>query len=164
MPVDEPSFAETRSHADAQAVHEHARSAAQSIILVNGGAATAALAFAGSYPAIGAASTSLLASGFAAYVIGVAIGAYNMRKLTGATYFYMRAWEDQARGRPEEEIRASFERAHDLKAGGDLHFSLGFLCFLLGSLLVGLAIFSLPIPAGAVTPPSAPPLPGAPGA
>src|SRR3954452_25588832 len=48
-PEERRKFAADRSHADAKAVNEHARTAALYVMIINGGAATATLAVASNY-------------------------------------------------------------------------------------------------------------------
>ncbi|TCH99203.1 hypothetical protein EJV46_07925 [Roseococcus sp. SYP-B2431] len=143
-PVPDPddirrSFAAERSHNDAVAVNEHARAAVNLMVVINGGAATALLAFA-NRPEAG--PNVVLLFGIASFAIGVVVGALNIRVLTRTTFSYMEAWHSQAHG---DQSGADFKFA-EAKRGqrhGDAMFLAALISFSVGILLSGTSILLL---------------------
>ena len=64
-----------RSHSDAKSLNDHARAAAQTVLLVNGGAITALLAFAPKNGGPSFFQNLLMFTGLIFYVCGVIAGA-----------------------------------------------------------------------------------------
>lgn len=164
-PEDEQiEFATERSHADAKTANEHARAAIQSIILVNGGAATAIFAFASRGGNDPTAQNILVFLGISLYVMGVLIGAYNIRVLTNTTLEYMSAWNAIALREPKETSDAAFARASRNDKLGHQCFTVSLICFGLGSLATATAIVFNPFngPAGQQSVPTRPSPPAIP--
>lgn len=74
MPDDQRSFNAARSHKNVEMAYDNAKAVGQSLILINGGAATAVLAFLSK--AGGAGVPWLACLGLFLYAVGVAVGTY----------------------------------------------------------------------------------------
>jgi hypothetical protein len=133
-------FAEERSHSDAAVSNENARATAQGVILINGGAATATLAFLSkdglSGPIIHWASGCLLG-----YAAGVLFGALMMFCSVTSLDYYSQRWHLEAHPKPgtsAEENRLKAETWWRLMRAC---FSLSALAFLASSVAFAWALY-----------------------
>src|SRR4029077_259242 len=89
-------FARRRSHQDSHDTTEHARAAAQAAILINGGAATAILAFISKEGTI-ARVLDVAAISLSLYALGVFFGAMTMLALANTAGHWNTYWEGLAK-------------------------------------------------------------------
>ena len=90
-------------HKDIQASHETARAAVQASILINGGAATAILAYLSKSSPTPASITQVAAWALALYAAGVVLGALSAWFSGQASASYGYAWEAVLDGKPGDE-------------------------------------------------------------
>ena len=150
-----PSLAEIkkfqveRSHADARVVNEHARTAIQSMILINGGALTAILAFSSKYsdPTVffGTWAARFMMFGVIAYVVGVVLAAYNFRLIAVTSYYWMIHWEESFLGTTSyiKGGKTPKMMAQAYRKRGEHLFSASLTSFVIGTFAVGLGILPL---------------------
>jgi hypothetical protein len=105
-------FAEARSHQDADSSNQNARATAQAVILINGGAATAVLAFL-TKDKINPHLVHTVAMCLVGYAGGVLAGAVMMFCAVTSLDYYSQRWMREAHPRDDstaEENRARAER------------------------------------------------------
>lgn len=104
--IERQKFAVNRSHKDAESSNASARSTAQAAILINGGAATAVLAFL----AKGDLDSSIFQTAsvcLAVYAIGVVAGAGMMYCAVRALDFYSAYWRLEVHPEPDRSARVN---------------------------------------------------------
>lgn len=138
-------FYANRGHADAKAVADHARAAIQTVILINGGAATALLAFASRANVAGVTQQDYwLALGLFFFVLGVLAGAYNIRLLTDGSASWMMYWDHKAcQIRSDQETKLLTDAGISEREGRRF-FTMSLVCFALGSMTAGTTIIFNP--------------------
>jgi hypothetical protein len=126
--------ADERSHQDARTHAEFARAAGQAVILINGGAATAVLAFVSA----GRGSVRLAWAPYALslYVVGVVCGSFMFFCMSRSLHLWSQVWEGHAMGWPKK-IRPIRKREAN-RWGKRAHrcFVVGIVAFVVGSALV----------------------------
>lgn len=133
-------FAEDRSHQDALVANQSSRTTAQAAILINGGAATAILAFLAKDridPALVRSASWCLVG----YALGVIAGAVMMFSATKATMWYSYSWRLKAHpslDRDEKKVRGD---AQWWLRAAEKCFLLSMLAFLVTSCMVGWLLF-----------------------
>lgn len=133
------AFAEERSHRDAEGSNSTARATAQAVILINGGAATAVLAFLAKESVersiLLTASISLLG-----YALGVVAGACMMYCAFRSLDYYSLRWRLQAH--PEEGSSAANRKLGEMWwKKSRRFFYASMIAFILSSIALALAIF-----------------------
>ena len=134
-------FAEDRSGRDATAYNDTIRVAAQSVILVNGGAATAILAF-----STNTAHTTTLQSlwalvGLMLFALGVGSGAGMQHFESAALSFWFEVWERRALGFNAEGLKHITKRAKRNNRCADICHLVGTIAFILGCFCVAIGLF-----------------------
>jgi hypothetical protein len=126
--------AEERSHQDARTHTDFARAAGQAVILINGGAATAALAFVSA--ARGNVNIAWASCALFAYVLGVVCGSFMFFCMSRSLHLWSQVWEGHAMGWPKK-IRPIRKR-EAIRWGKYAHrcFWAGIVAFVIGSALV----------------------------
>jgi hypothetical protein len=156
---DRRKFAEERSHRDADISNENVRATAQAAILINGGAATAILAFLAKTDipvVVGRAAPWCLIG----YALGVSMGAGMMYCSIRSLDCYQMYWRLFAHGEPDRDGEA--ERKNGMKWWTRMRtcFYASMIAFLVSSCVLGVALFySKPTSphSPATSPSSAPP-------
>jgi len=128
-------FAEERSHRDAEASNETGKATAQAAILINGGAATAVLAYLakdGLAPIVMCVVPSCLAC----YGVGVVLGAFML-------HFRMRALDEYSVRWARVAISDTTARIEDARANAFKYWKYSHLCFVASMLAFTIASFVL---------------------
>jgi hypothetical protein len=134
-------FAEDRSHSDAAASNENARATAQAVILINGGAATATLAFLAKE---GLRGTDILhwASGcLLGYACGVLFGALMMFCTVTSLDYYSQRWHLEAHPKPGRAAEENRKTAEVWWWRMRICFSLSAFSFLASSIVFACALY-----------------------
>jgi hypothetical protein len=140
-PADE--FATSRSHQDAQITNEHARAAARSAILINGGAATAILAFISKEGTM-ARVLDIAAISLGLYATGVFFGAMTILALASTANHWNSYWEECAQKNPDPSRTIVSERkAVRWQRIGTGFFVIALACFLVASVAFATAVYRL---------------------
>jgi hypothetical protein len=130
-----------RSHHDAKAANDTARSTAQATILINGGAATAVLAFISKFDTITRAQLCPYAIAIGVFAIGVLSGALIYRFQT----LYLEQWIVIHQGKATEdhqEVIARQRAATRWRRWEIRSFVIGMICFVAGSFLIAYALLA----------------------
>lgn len=132
-------FAEERSHRDADISNENVRATAQAAILINGGAATAILAFLAKtdIPLVVALAAPWCLVG---YALGVSMGAGMMYCSTRSLDCYQMYWRLFAHGEPDRD--AETERKNGMKWWTRMRacFYASIVAFMISSCVLGVAL------------------------
>jgi hypothetical protein len=126
--------ADERSHQDARTHTDFARAAGQAVILINGGAATAVLAFVSA--GRGNVDVAWAVGALLAYVVGVVCGSFMFFCMSRSLHLWSQVWEGHALGWPKK-IRPIRKR-EAIRWGKRAHgcFVAGIVAFAVGSVLV----------------------------
>ena len=138
-------LAQAARQTDIQAANESARAATQAAILINGGAATAILAFLSNYltktPAPPSAILSAAAWSLIGFAAGVGLGAWSMWCSSQAAAQFGLRWEAFLEGNAADE--ATYLAAGNSWLGRHRNsFGLSILVFLLSSLAIAFGFFA----------------------
>jgi hypothetical protein len=130
----ENTHASERSHQDARTHTEFARAAGQAVILINGGAATAVLAFVSA----GRGSVHLAGARYALlfYVLGVVAGSFVFFCMSHSLHLWSQVWQGIALNWSKLVTDERKEAANRWRRTADRCFWAGIVAFVLGSLLV----------------------------
>jgi len=120
-------LARVRSNQDAQASNQYARSAAYMAMLINGGAATAVLAFASNETATKFDGASI-GNGLMGYATGVACGAVMMFLMTFCVERWAEYWRDIAESRNGKDNKCAATFRGNL-AYGFFFLSISSFCY-----------------------------------
>jgi hypothetical protein len=127
-------FAAERSHQNARVGYDHAKAVAQATILINGGAATAVLAFLSG--ANGAMLLHFAPYCLMLYSVAVSLGAFTMWALFQSNHHWNIFWQSLALHEQEDvTAKASAER---WRARAHTSFIATIGCFVVASLGLGL--------------------------
>jgi hypothetical protein len=124
-----------RSHQDARHSNEASRAAAQAVILINGGAATAILA----YVSKETSSPMLLfpaAVALGGYGLGVVFGALMLFSRMKSVFWWMIQWERRALKFETPHIDRAAKRGMRWVSISNLSFGISILCFLSATLVM----------------------------
>jgi hypothetical protein len=102
--VDKKDFAAQRSHEDAKAANALFQAAGQAVILINGGASTAILAFAAADKAVIRITPLALGWALAFFTFGVVAGALVIFFQGRSAQWYLVHWERRALEHPPHQI------------------------------------------------------------
>jgi hypothetical protein len=128
-----------RSLQDAKTSNDLAKGAAQAAILINGGAATALLAYSSNLNKVGGTLNAKIAVGLVLYALGVALGAVMFMVLSLA----LEKWMAMRFPETKRYYRGSIEaEAGRLWRYAKICFGLGIGCFVLGTIVVALGLMS----------------------
>jgi hypothetical protein len=130
-------FAAERSHKDSEISNEHSRATAQACILINGGAATAVLAFL-TKDKIDPAIFSSVPWCLVGYAVGVFFGAFMMFCATQSMDYWHQHWEAIAQGKPRA---AKGDNAEWWWTGFYRCFAATMACFLGASIFLAWILF-----------------------
>lgn len=153
-------FAEERSHRDADISNENVRATAQAAILINGGAATAILAFLAKtdIPFVVARAAPWCLIG---YALGVSMGAGMMYCSIRSLDCYQMYWRLFAHREPDRDAEA--ERRNGMKWWERMRtcFYASMIAFMVSSCVLGVALFcskptSLHSPSTGISSPQSP--------
>jgi hypothetical protein len=133
------TFAAERSHKDSTVANETARASAQAAILINGGAATAVLAFMGK-DTLDPGLLRMVSGCLAIYAVGVFFGALTLFSMMNAVNWWNMSWEAVARGYGEVEQKSADRVANSWMRGAHGCFLAAMLCFVFSSLLIAGAV------------------------
>jgi len=131
------SFAQQRSHQDAQASNENHRATAQIAIIINGGAATAVLAFLAK-DKVDPNVVRVAAASLGGYVFGVFAGSAMMFCLGRQLSRWNRIWRLRAEGLDDEIAR---KRARWWRNLVGLCYLASMLSFLFSSAVIAIALY-----------------------
>jgi len=131
------SFASERSQQDARMAGENSRATAQVAIIINGGAATAVLAFLAK-DKLDPNLLRVAAASLSGYVLGVFAGSAMMYCLFGALRRWSFVWRLRAEGRNHDVARKKAFRWEKLMA---LCFLVSTLSFLFSSAVIAFALY-----------------------
>jgi hypothetical protein len=137
--IDMKKINHERSLQDAKTSNDLAKGAAQATILINGGAATALLAYASSTLKIGASLNPMIALGLVLYALGVFFGALMFMVFSLALEQWMILRFPETGRRYHDAIEAKAGRWWRYTK---ICFGLGIACFIFASLLVTLGLTS----------------------
>jgi|ERR1041385_3094985 ABC-type Fe3+-siderophore transport system permease subunit len=133
-------FAEARSHQDAKISNDNARAAGQAAILINGGAATAILAYLAkensSGPLVHVASLCL-----GGYALGVLLGALYMLCIVFGVDWWNSYWESKALHYGKKSESVSLQNATWWDKAATYFFSASMACFISSSFAVAATVF-----------------------
>jgi len=132
-PVDK--FAAERSHNDAYVGNENGRATAQAAILINGGAATAVLAFLAK-DKIDQVVLYFAPLSLVIYAVGVVFGAWMMHLMTDALDLWTVYWTNRSYGNNCQDVQKYKESAARLWRKARLCFVLSMCSFLLASIIL----------------------------
>jgi hypothetical protein len=128
-------FAIERSHKDAQVSNEHSRATAQALILINGGAATAVLAYL-SKDKLDSSVLTFASLSLGAYCVGVLFGAGMLYCMTRTLDYFGYYWH--VREHPDEgDAKLAHEKAKRWLRWVDACFVGAALFFLYGTVIIG---------------------------
>jgi len=133
-------FAVERSHRVSQIANEHSRAAAQACILINGGAATAAIAFIAK-DNVTPALLELVPRCIAGYAIGVLFGALMMFCMTQTMEHWSLYWYWRSHGASEKKAEKAARAARWWWYGYNVSFAVTILCFLVASIWLGKVLY-----------------------
>lgn len=130
----EKTHASERSHQDARTHTDFARAAGQAVILINGGAATAVLAFVSA----GRGSVRLTGAPYALlfYVLGVVAGSLVFFCMSHSLHLWSQVWQGMALNWPKLVTDERKEAANRWRRTADRCFWAGIVAFVTGSALV----------------------------
>lgn len=134
-------FAVERSHRASQVANEHSRATAQACILINGGAATAAIAFLAK-DKIDPALLSTVPRCIAGYAFGVFFGALMMYSMTQTMESWSSYWYFRSHGASEEKARKASKSAQRWWLTYNWCFVFTTFCFVLSSIQLGLVVYA----------------------
>ena len=134
-------FAAERSHRASQVANEHSRATAQACILINGGAATAAIAFLAK-DKIDPALLSSMPRCIAGYAIGVFFGSLMMFCMTQTMEQWSLYWYFSSHGASETKAGKASNAAKRWWRGYNWCFVFSSFCFVLSSILLGSVLYS----------------------
>ena len=134
-------FAVERSHRASQVANEHSRATAQACILINGGAATAAIAFLAK-DNINPALLSSVPRCIAGYAVGVLFGSLMMFCMTQTMEQWSSYWYFNSHGASNVKAASASKWAKRWWVGYNCCFALTSLCFVISSILLGSVIYS----------------------
>jgi hypothetical protein len=132
-------YREQRAHKDYEATQEASRAANQVAVLINGGAATAILAFISKQTAPPASIVSAAAVSLLFYALGVVCAACSMWFSSQASVFFAHAWEGDLRGDPKESVQRNQKAADERIKGHRWLIGFSFGLFVLASLWIAAA-------------------------
>jgi hypothetical protein len=130
----EPDYRAERAHKDYEGAKETGRAASQAAILINGGAATALLAFLSKEKPIPKSVVDAVSTAMAFYVVGVAAAAWAFWCLYSAGVHYAVGWEERLRGQPTSGDK--FDAANRWGQWHKVAVLSSLACFMVGSLWV----------------------------
>ncbi len=140
---EEIKFATERSHSAAKAANENSRPMAQSVLLINGAAATALIAFVSKDkldPTIFAAAPKALIC----YAVGVALGAVAMFSMTESLDYWNGHWEPVARNKLTDASK-ELKKANCWWWTVRVLFIASVTCFAAGSWFLATAFLNAPL-------------------
>jgi hypothetical protein len=138
--VDSKDVAAERSHEDAKAANALFQAAGQAIILINGGASTAILAFAAADKGVIRITAGALALSLVFFGVGVLTGALAIAFHGESVHQYMMHWEFHALGRTADEIKTPLKRGDHWGRAARWAFLISAASFMVGA---GVLAFSL---------------------
>jgi len=133
------SFAEVRSHQASGTSNEHSRATAQACILINGGAATAVLAFL-SKDKIDASIFSLVAPSLVGYAWGVFFGASMLFCMSQELAEWNRYWYFHAEKSPPDKIKRQEERGKRWLRAVTWSYYATMFCFVMSTFMLALQL------------------------
>src|SRR5437868_4622412 len=133
-------FAVERSHKISQTANEHARATGQACILINGGAATAVIAFL-SKDKIDAALLMTVPRILAGYAVGVFFGALMMFCMTQAMEKWNLYWYFKSHGASDSMADKSARGANRWAVGYNWCFVFSIMSFVLSSIFLGMLFY-----------------------
>ena len=138
--IDTKQIHHERSLQDAKTSNELAKGAAQATILINGGAATAVLAYASATLKVGTALNYTIPLSLALYAFGVLFGALMMMAFSLALEQWMIRSFPETEDRNTAEANAEFWWRYT-----KISFGCGMACFFVASLTVAFGMMFLPV-------------------
>ena len=128
-----------RAHADYEAAAQALRAAAQATILINGGAATAIIAFLGRATPPPDSVVSAAAWALFFYALGIAAGPYAFWGISRAATLYASAWEGVDRDQPanwrQDRLNAD-QHVRDYTR----YVIASIICFVVGSVILAVVV------------------------
>lgn len=121
-------------------MNDHARSAAQATILINGGAATVVIALSTKEPSIGAHVAKIMPYALGGYALGVMFGALMMFFMIHSIQRWAIVWQGRALGYPTTRIDRARRWGNIWHAVAYICFGVAIILFLIGSAVIAGAL------------------------
>lgn len=134
------TFAEERSHRDAEASNDTGRATAQAAILINGGAATAMLAYLAKPDGPSHAVLAVIAFCLSLYGFGAVFGAIMLHSRMLSLDMYSVRWRRVADGADEGQIKYAQDKAYGHLRASWRWFNASMALFLISSICLAVAL------------------------